>query len=140
MTNPATTADLITPAQMSDLTGVSIDTLRYYEREGLLRNVERATSGHRRYQENDVLWVKVLRCLRDTGMPIRDLRRYCDLGEEGTATERERYALLVSHRDTVREQLAELERSLDLIEHKITMYPQHQTDQTDQMATTGEEQ
>jgi DNA-binding transcriptional MerR regulator len=121
----SSTADLLTPSQMSEVTGVSIDTLRYYEREGLLRTVDRAPNGHRRYHNNDVLWVQVLKCLRATGMTIQDLRHYCDLGQEGTATEPERYALLLAHRDTVRSQLAELEESLELIEHKMSFYPQH---------------
>jgi len=121
--------DALTPAQMSERTDVSIDTLRYYEREGLLRNISRATSGHRRYSEDDVLWVQVLRCLRDTGMSIQDLRHYCDLGELGTETEPERYRLLSSHRELVHRQMSELETSLQLIEHKMAMYPQHNTEE-----------
>lgn len=117
---------------MSERTGVSIDTLRYYEREELLRDVSRADSGHRRYSENDVLWVQVLRCLRDTGMTIQDLRRYCDLGAQGSKTEPERYEMLIEHRDLVRKQMADLEEALAMIDHKMTMYPQHDstTEQT----------
>ncbi len=115
----------LTPAEMSARTGVSIDTLRYYEREELLRDVSRADSGHRRYSQDDVLWVQVLRCLRDTGMTIQDLRRYCDLGEQGSKTEPERYAMLIEHRDLVRQQVAGLENALAMIDHKMTMYPQH---------------
>ena len=132
MTDTSSTRAL-TPAQMSELTSVSIDTLRYYEREGLLRDIHRNEGGHRRYAENDVLWVKVLRCLRETGMTIDDLRHYCDLGEAGAASEPERYALLTEHRDKVRMQLEELERSLELIEEKMSMYLQHDP------ATAGKE-
>ncbi len=120
-----TTNVQLTPAEMSARTGVSIDTLRYYEREDLLRDVSRADSGHRRYSQDDVLWVQVLRCLRDTGMTIKDLRRYCDLGEQGSKTELERYAMLIEHRDLVRQQVAGLENALAMIDHKMTMYPQH---------------
>ena len=67
----------LTPAEMSARTGVSLDTLRYYEREGLIASVARAGSGHRRYDAEDVLWVEVLRCLRETGMTIEQLRHYC---------------------------------------------------------------
>jgi len=125
MSNPTTDADYLTPGEMSEATGVSIDTLRYYEKEGLLRAVTRAASGHRRYSHDDVLWVQVLRCLRDTGMTIQDLRHYCELGEQGSKTEPERYALLEAHRDLVRQQMADLEKSLMLIDHKMTFYPQH---------------
>lgn len=121
----AVTPAAFTPAEMSEKTGVSIDTLRYYEREGLLRNVARSGSGHRRYSEDDLLWVRVLRCLRETGMTIEDLRRYCDLGEQGSSTEAERFEMLTEHRRLVEGQLAELHRAIELIDHKLTFYPQH---------------
>jgi len=91
---------------MAEHAGVSIDTLRYYEKEGLLAPVARTSSGHRRYSANDKLWVEVLRCLRDTGMRIEQLRHYCKLGEQGHHTEPERLQLLQSHRKKV---LAEIE-------------------------------
>ena len=97
----------LTPAQMAERTGVPIDTLRYYEKEGLLRNVGRADSGHRRYSEDDVLWVDVLRCLRNTGMTIDQLRRYCELGAQGDHTAPERRQILLDHRAAVEEQITE---------------------------------
>ena len=116
-----TTTEL-TPAEMADRTGVSIDTLRYYEREGLLSEVSRAPTGHRRYDHDDVLWVKVLRCLRETGMSIDQLRRYCDLGEQGVQTEAERKAILLDHRQLVVDQIAEREAALRLIDEKLAHY------------------
>ena len=112
----------LTPAEMADHTGVSIDTLRYYEREGLLADVSRAPSGHRRYDLDDVLWVKVLRCLRETGMSIEQLRRYCDLGEQGSQTEAERERILRDHRTEVVEQIAQREAALLLIDEKLAHY------------------
>lgn len=120
-TSPATGA-MLSPAEMSDRTGVSIDTLRYYEQENLLQNVARAESGHRRYSEDDVLWVEVLRCLRDTGMTIEQLRHYCELGAQGDHTEPERFHLLTAHRALVEDQIAERKRALKLIDHKLSFY------------------
>ena len=117
----------LTPAAMAERTGVTIDTLRYYEREGLLDNVARADSGHRRYSQDDVLWVEVLRCLRETGMTIEQLRYYCELGAQGDHTEPERLALLTEHRVKVEAQIAERHAALNLIDHKISFYQQHQT-------------
>lgn len=117
-----TTTQELTPAQMADRTGVTIDTLRYYEREGLLQNVARATSGHRRYSENDVLWVEVLRCLRETGMTIEQLRQYCELGAQGDHTAPERRRILLDHRDEVERQIEERKAALRLIDHKISLY------------------
>ncbi len=112
----------LTPAEMAERTGVSIDTLRYYEREGLIEPVARAASGHRRYDIDDVLWVEVLRCLRETGMTIEQLRHYCDLGKQGSTTEPERRAMLLEHRCDVERQIAERRRALDLIDHKLSHY------------------
>ena len=119
---PTTHTAGLAPATTSERTGVSIDTLRYYEREGLLENVARAESGHRRYSEDDVLWVEVLRCLRDTGMTIEQLRYYCELGAQGDHTEPERLRLLTEHRAKVEAQIAERHEALRLIDHKISFY------------------
>ncbi|MGB5953263.1 MAG: MerR family transcriptional regulator [Ornithinimicrobium sp.] len=114
----------LTPAQMAQRSGVSIDTLRYYEREGLLNAVARAGSGHRRYSADDAAWVEVLRCLRDTGMSIEQLRRYCELGAQGTHTQPERLRMLRTHRALVEDQIAARYQALRLIDHKISVYPQ----------------
>jgi MerR family transcriptional regulator, aldehyde-responsive regulator len=112
----------LTPGEMAERTGVSIDTLRYYERENLLVNILRADSGHRRYNEDDVLWVEVLRCLRETGMTIEQLRAYCELGKQGDHTVPERTLQLLEHRTKVEEQIAVLHRALELIDHKLDIY------------------
>jgi DNA-binding transcriptional MerR regulator len=59
--------------------GLSIDTIRYYERAGLMPLIPRAPNGHRRYAEEDLGWITLLKCLRSTGMPISEMRRYADL-------------------------------------------------------------
>lgn len=132
MTSQTSKSRWLTPAQMAQQTGVSIDTLRYYEREGLINTVERSSSGHRRYSADDVLWVEVLRCLRDTGMSIEQLRQYCDLGEQGDHTQPERMALLLKHRDIVLEEIKRMHNSLELIDHKIEFYRQATTKENHQ--------
>lgn len=112
----------LTPAEMAARTGVSLDTLRYYEQEGLLANVARANNGHRQYSEDDVGWVEVLRCLRETGMTIEQLRHYCSLGAEGPATKPQRKAILLEHRSLVETQIEERHRALALIDHKLSLY------------------
>jgi DNA-binding transcriptional MerR regulator len=64
----------LSPGQAAEQSGFSLDTLRYYERIGLLDDIDRASSGHRRFREEDLEWLGVLRCLRDTGMPIAQMR------------------------------------------------------------------
>jgi DNA-binding transcriptional MerR regulator len=117
----------LTISDAAKAAGVSAHTLRYYERAGLLQPIPREDSGHRRYSEADLVRIEFLRRLRDTGMPIRDVRRYADLVRDGDGTEAERLALLVAHRDAVREHLAEVERNLALIDHKIDIYRERTT-------------
>ena len=121
-TSPSPADPALTPAEMAERTGVSIDTLRYYESEGLLTGVTRAANGHRRYSQSDVLWVEVLRCLRETGMTIEQLRHYCSLGEQGVATKPERKRILLEHRALVEQQIEERRRALDLIDQKLSRY------------------
>ena len=110
-------------AEAADATGLTTHTLRYYERDGLLLDaVDRAPSGHRRYSEDDVGWIRMITRLRSTGMPIREVREYADLVRAGDGNEAERLQLLVAHRDRVRQQLAEVATHLEAIELKIGLY------------------
>ena len=110
-------------AEAADATGLTTHTLRYYERDGLLLDaVDRASSGHRRYSEDDVGWIRMITRLRSTGMPIREVREYADLVRAGDGNEAERLQLLVAHRDRVRQQLAEVATHLEAIELKIGLY------------------
>jgi DNA-binding transcriptional MerR regulator len=104
------------------LTGVSIDTLRYYERVGLLAPVARSESGHRRYDWVDLAWVRFFTILRTTGMPIRSMLAFAELEREGDPTLDERRALLEEHRGQVARRIEELERSLGTIDAKIAHY------------------
>jgi DNA-binding transcriptional MerR regulator len=115
-------AATLTISDAARASGVSTHTLRYYERAGLLDPVDRAASGHRRYAEEDLVRIAFLTKLRSTGMPIRQIREYADLMRGGDETHEARLALLESHRDAVRSQLAEVERNLDLIDRKIDYY------------------
>ena len=77
-------------------TGLSADTLRYYERIGVLPGIARTSSGHRRFSEGDIGWIKLVQCLRATGMSIQELHRYAMLMQEGDSTAEERLQLLES--------------------------------------------
>ena len=76
----------ISPGQAAEQSGFSLDTLRYYERIGLLDDIGRAPSGHRRFREEDLEWLGVLHGLRDTGMPIAQMCRYAELARCGEPT------------------------------------------------------
>lgn len=110
-------------AEAAEATGLTAHTLRYYERDGLLLDsVDRAASGHRRYTEQDLGWIRLVTKLRATGMPVREIRLYADLVRAGEGNEDERLALLRAHRDRVRAQLDEVATHLLAIEGKIAVY------------------
>lgn len=111
----------LTIADAARASGLSVHTLRYYERAGLIGGVDRASSGHRRYSEADMEWVEAIRCLRASGMPIARIRRYYELVRTG-GHEHERLALLEEHREAVRAQLAEAQGHLAFVERKIAIY------------------
>ena len=111
----------LTIAEAAERSGVSAHALRYYEREGLLEPT-REDNGHRRYGDVELEWIRFLTKLRATGMPIRQIRAYADLYREGDGTHPERLALLERHRESVRLQLTETERNLELIDRKIDYY------------------
>jgi DNA-binding transcriptional MerR regulator len=113
----------LTIAEAARRTGVSVHTLRYYERAGLVINpVERNDSGRRRYRQLDLDWITICTRLRATGMPIKTIRRYAQLVSAGAGNEQERLALLEAHRDEVTAKLAELQENLRTIDHKIDVY------------------
>ena len=115
----------IRPLRIGDLsreTGCNIETIRYYERIGLLPHADRDRSGQRDYDASILTWMEFLGRLKTTGMPIRDMLRYAALRERGTGSEAERCALLEQHRQRVRAQVADLQACLLVLDTKIAGY------------------
>ncbi len=111
-----------TPGQAAEQSGFSLDTLRYYERIGLLDGIDRTPSGHRLFTGDDLEWLGVLRCLRETGMPIARMRTYAELTRDGDATLAERLSLLEEHDAHVRERIRLLQTQHDYLQDKIAWY------------------
>ncbi|MDQ2902467.1 MAG: MerR family transcriptional regulator [Chloroflexota bacterium] len=105
--------------QMAELTGLSIDTLRYYERIGLLEPVGRAASGHRRYRQRDIDWLGLLINLRETGMPIARMLHFAELRRQGDATATERLLILEQHQHSLEQQMQKLEQHMAALQEKI---------------------
>jgi DNA-binding transcriptional MerR regulator len=118
----ASMTGILSPGQAAEQSGFSIDTLRYYERIGLLDGIDRAPSGHRRFRDEDIEWLGVLRCLRETGMPIAQMRRYAELARGGQATLAERLNLLTEHDATVQDRIAMLQAQRAHLREKIAWY------------------
>lgn len=123
MTDESETPGL-TVAEMTAATGVSGHTLRYYERAGLIRSVARNAGNQRRYSTADIGWLQFLLRLRETGMPIAQMREYAELRAAGESTMEARLALLEAHRIGLHEQIALLRSHESALEAKIEIYRQ----------------
>ncbi|NRQ33281.1 MerR family transcriptional regulator [Nonomuraea sp. NN258] len=111
-----------TPAEVVEETGFSLDTLRYYEKIGLLEPISRNAAGQRRFSQEDVGWLGLIRCLRDTGMPIAEMLRFAELVREGDHTFADRARLLEEHDRRVQGQIENLVERRRYIHHKISYY------------------
>ncbi|MDI2033016.1 MerR family transcriptional regulator [Paenarthrobacter nitroguajacolicus] len=110
-------------SRAAELTGLTEHTLRYYEKDGLLVSaVQRDSVGRRKYSDHDIRWIRMLRRLRETGMPIRDLRHYIVLVQAGDGNERQRVELLKAHRQRIEKQLEVIRQHLGAVDAKISLY------------------
>ena len=114
----------MTIAEVSRKYDISADTLRYYERIGLIPPVPRTRGGLRDYGEESCGWIQLMKCMRAAGVQIEALLEDVDLFQQGDATLDARKALLVEQRDQLVSRMAEMQASLDLLNQKIDRYEQ----------------
>ena len=112
----------MTIKEASQLTGVSADTLRYYERIGLIPAVPRSESGIRNYDEASIGWINFIKCMRGAGLPIEALIEYVALCKEGDKTEASRKAILIEQRDILQQRIESLQKTLVKLNYKIDNY------------------
>ncbi|MDT3427642.1 DNA-binding transcriptional MerR regulator [Paenibacillus forsythiae] len=111
-----------TIGQVAEKSNLSIHTLRYYEKEGLLPFIKRNGSGIRIYEDEHIEWLKFICCLRDTGMSISQLKDFVELTVQGDATVEQRIQMLELQKQTVQEQVNTLMSYIGMIDFKIGMY------------------
>lgn len=109
-------------AEVSEQFGLSADTLRYYERVGLIPPVNRNDSGIRDYNELDLRRVDFIKCMRGAGLPVEVLIEYMGLVQQGDATIEARKEILIEQRDLVAARLQEMQKTLDRLNYKIEVY------------------
>lgn len=112
----------MTIKEVSDLFNVSADTLRYYERVGMIPPVTRSASGNRDYQEIDLRWVELAICLRSAGLPVEILIDYVRLYQQGDDTIPARLQLLKEQREALIKQKNQIEATLKRLDTKIEGY------------------
>lgn len=111
-----------TVGEIAKKLNVAPSTLRYYDKEGLLPFVERSDSGIRMFKDSDMEGLRVIECLKRTGMPIKDIKVFMGLCQLGDATISERLALIDKQRETVLEQQKQLQETLDTLNYKHWYY------------------
>jgi DNA-binding transcriptional MerR regulator len=106
--------------EVAEKMNLSISTLRYYDKEGLLPFVERSESGYRIFSDSDLVMLASIEKFKQTGMPIKEIRTFCNLIKNGDGSLAEIYKMLLERKKVVEEEMVELQKSLDLINAKCS--------------------
>jgi len=109
-------------AEVSEKYGLSVDTLRYYERVGLIPTVNRNDSGIRDYNELDLRRVDFIKCMRSAGLPVEVLIEYVALVQQGDKTIEARKEMLIEQQKLLGDRMNEMQKTLDILKHKIEVY------------------
>lgn len=112
----------LTISEVGEKMNLTVHTIRYYDKEGLLPFVERTESGIRYFSEQDIEGLALINCLKSTGMPIKEIKSFVDWCVEGDSTLNQRYAMFIERKESVLKQISELQKALDRIEHKCWYY------------------
>lgn len=110
-----------TISEIAEKMGVSVHTLRYYDRQGLLPFVERV-NGRRVFKDSDFTWLRILNCLKNTGMPLKEIRRYMELCQLGDASLEQRQEIILAQKRSIEDQIRFLQENLEVIESKVRYY------------------
>lgn len=108
--------------EVSEITKLPASTLRYYEKEQLLPEVERNSSGNRVYTERDLDWISIITCLKNTDMPIKSIKKFVVLCALGDSTLEERRQMVLTHKQAVELRIVELQHHLEHIDFKADYY------------------
>lgn len=112
----------MTIKEVSERYGISQDTLRYYEKAGLIPEVNRTAGGIRDYREEDLGWVELALCMRGAGLPMNGIAEYRRLYQQGDSTIPDRLKLLTDQREELLEMKQQIEQTLERLNYKISVY------------------
>lgn len=122
---------MYTIGQVSEMFGLPISTLRYYDRQGLFPGMERA-SGIRKFSDRELEALRMIECLKKSGLEIKDIKRFMDWCAEGPSTFAQRRALFVRQKEAVEAEIDRLNRVLDMLSFKCWFYEQAIQDGSDE--------
>jgi DNA-binding transcriptional MerR regulator len=111
-----------TISQVAEKMGVTVPTLRYYDNEGLLPFLDKKPDGTRVFKDEDFQGLAIITCMKNSGMPIKDIKKYMDLCEQGDTSLQERLEIFFERKEAVQKQMEELNKVMETINHKIWYY------------------
>ena len=114
---------MYTIGQISKMFNLPISTLRYYDKEGLFPNIERS-SGIRKFSESEIETLRVIECLKKTGMEIKEIKQFMDWCSEGPSTYEKRRDLFEARKNTLEKQMSDLQKNMAMIQFKCWYYEQ----------------
>lgn len=112
----------MTIKEVSEILNISQDTLRYYEKIGVIPIVKRTAGGIRNYQEEDIAWIQLATCMKNAGLPIKVMIDYLNLYQQGDSTIQARYNLLKEQKEKLLEQRKQIDERLEKLNYKIARY------------------
>jgi DNA-binding transcriptional MerR regulator len=115
----------MTISEVSEKYDISAETLRYYERVGVIPPVNRNENGIRNYTEIDCNWVQFIKCMRNAGLSIESLIDYTTLFQKGNSTHNARKQILIEQRDELINRIEDMQTALDRLNHKIDWYDEN---------------
>lgn len=108
--------------QVSEMMSLPVSTIRYYDKMGLIPFLEKNESGYRIFKEKDISMLRIIECFKNTGMSISEMQQYVEMVKRGDESLEERYQLFVRRKEIVLEEMRQLEKQLETIDHKLWYY------------------
>ena len=109
-------------SEVAEELNLTVYTLRYYDKEGLMPLVERTPNGNRVFKDSDIDALRIIECLKATGMPIKEIKHFIDWCSEGDSSLQQRYDMFIERKAIVESQMEELKKTMEVIEHKCQYY------------------
>lgn len=108
--------------QVSEMMNIPISTIRYYDKMGLLPFLEKSPSGYRMFKDDDITMLQIIECFKSTGMSIVEMQQFIEMVKRGDDSLKERYDLFLDRKEIVQNQIDELQKQMDIINHKLWYY------------------
>lgn len=113
---------MYTVKQISEITGISAHTIRFYDNEGLFPFISRDKNNIRLFSEDNLDWINLVHCLRDTGMPLADIKQYIELSNQGNSTAEERYNIILKQKEKSEQEIIKMQERVELLNKKTDYY------------------